>query len=70
MRSLHREVRCSSWPGSATKVRILRRWGPARIGYLLGVNPATRDAQQLTNVDRNPFDCAHRPAQQVGPPGR
>jgi transposase InsO family protein len=23
------------------KVRVLRRWGPARIGYLLGLNPAT-----------------------------
>jgi transposase InsO family protein len=23
------------------KVRVLRRWGPARIGYLLGVNPST-----------------------------
>ena len=23
------------------KVRVLRRWGPARIGYLLGFNPAT-----------------------------
>ncbi|CAL9624237.1 hypothetical protein SUDANB43_05886 [Streptomyces sp. enrichment culture] len=23
------------------KVRILRRWGPARIAYLLGLNPAT-----------------------------
>ena len=23
------------------KVRFLRRWGPARIGYLLGLNPAT-----------------------------
>src|SRR5690242_2696223 len=23
------------------KVRVLRRWGPARIAYLLGLNPAT-----------------------------
>ncbi len=23
------------------KVRVLRRWGPARIGYLLGLNPST-----------------------------
>lgn len=23
------------------KVRVLRRWGPARIGYLLGIHPAT-----------------------------
>jgi hypothetical protein len=23
------------------KVRLLRRWGPARIGYLLGVHPST-----------------------------
>jgi hypothetical protein len=23
------------------KVRVLRRWGPARIGYLLGIHPST-----------------------------
>jgi hypothetical protein len=23
------------------KVRVLRRWGPARIGYLLGLHPST-----------------------------
>lgn len=23
------------------KVRVIRRWGPARIGYLLGLNPST-----------------------------
>lgn len=23
------------------KVRVLRRWGPARIAYLLGINPST-----------------------------
>lgn len=41
------------------KVRILRRWGPARIGYLLGVNPATVHRvltryrlARLTHLDR------------------
>jgi hypothetical protein len=27
--------------GCTIKVRVVRRWGPARIGYLLGLNPST-----------------------------
>ncbi|BCJ39159.1 IS481 family transposase [Actinocatenispora thailandica] len=41
------------------KVRVLRRWGPARIGYLLGLNPATVHRvltryrlARLTHLDR------------------
>jgi hypothetical protein len=41
------------------KVRVLRRWGPARIAYLLGLNPATvhrvltrYHAARLTHLDR------------------
>ncbi|MGW4942936.1 helix-turn-helix domain-containing protein, partial [Actinoplanes sp. NPDC004185] len=41
------------------KVRILRRWGPARIAYLLGLNPATVHRvltryrlDRLTHLDR------------------
>ena len=42
-------VAAASQPGSHAirterriiKVRVLRRWGPARIGYLLGVHPST-----------------------------
>ncbi|MEV0493379.1 IS481 family transposase [Streptomyces atratus] len=42
-----------------TKVRVLRRWGPARIAYLLGLNPATvhrvltrYGLARLTHLDR------------------
>jgi len=41
------------------KVRVLRRWGPARIAYLLGLNPATvhrvltrYGLARLTHLDR------------------
>lgn len=41
------------------KVRVLRRWGPARIAYLLGLNPATvhrvltrYHLARLTHLDR------------------
>ena len=41
------------------KVRVLRRWGPARIAYLLGLNPATVHRvltryrlARLTHLDR------------------
>lgn len=41
------------------KVRVLRRWGPARIAYLLGLNPATvhrvltrYSLARLTHLDR------------------
>ncbi|BBY46539.1 hypothetical protein MCEL_48340 [Mycolicibacterium celeriflavum] len=33
------------------KVRVLRRWGPARIGYLLGIHPSTVH-RVLTRYDR------------------
>ncbi len=41
------------------KVRVLRRWGPARIAYLLGINPSTVHriltryrCSRLTHLDR------------------
>jgi transposase len=41
------------------KVRVLRRWGPARIAYLLGLNPSTvhriltrYGLARLTHLDR------------------
>ena len=54
------------------KVRILRRWGPARIAYLLGLNPSTVHRiltryrlARLTHLDR----ATGRPVRRYEHPG-
>jgi transposase-like protein len=43
------------------KVRLARRWGPARIAFLLGLNPATVH-RVLTRYRPGPPGPGHRPA--------
>jgi transposase InsO family protein len=50
------------------KVRVVRRWGPARIGYLLGLNPSTVHRvlvryriARLAHIDRATGQVVRRP---------
>jgi hypothetical protein len=46
------------------KVRVVRRWGPARIGYLLGLNPSTVHRGRLGTTCCS--DDSHRVRSKIG----